>query len=107
MSKILVHPTLGRTLSRPEITSRAKAKRNGHLPVDPFTVQPFPTDGMCQLCERRPAKCLDHDHETGVFRGWLCTRCNVALGVFGDNEAGIWKVIAYLRRRFKPQTLVA
>lgn len=36
----------------------------------------------CKICgstEKRFA--LDHDHQTGVIRGVLCTRCNLALGV--------------------------
>ena len=38
--------------------------------------------------------CLDHDHETKKFRGWLCNKCNSALGWFNDD-------INYLRRAVK------
>jgi hypothetical protein len=41
---------------------------------------------------------LDHCHETGKFRGWLCHGCNTALGRFGDNIENIMRVMAYLRR---------
>jgi len=41
---------------------------------------------------------LDHCHSTGVFRGWLCSKCNAGLGFFGDNLAGLEKAIAYLVR---------
>lgn len=30
---------------------------------------------------------LDHDHRTGRFRGWLCRRCNLALGALEDSGA--------------------
>ena len=30
---------------------------------------------------------LDHDHETGQFRGYLCKRCNTGTGLIGDNES--------------------
>lgn len=42
--------------------------------------------------------CLDHCHETGAFRGWLCFRCNTAIGKLGDNLAGLERAIAYLRK---------
>lgn len=57
--------------------------------------------GVCAICGRtRGDKMLavDHDHDTGEVRGLLCVRCNTALGTFGDNEAGITRVLDYLRR---------
>lgn len=30
----------------------------------------------CSLCRGRPARVLDHDHYTGLVRGYLCTHCN-------------------------------
>lgn len=45
---------------------------------------------------------VDHDHETGKVRGLLCNKCNVALGVFGDNLGGIERVVEYLRRSSSP-----
>jgi hypothetical protein len=35
----------------------------------------------CQLCGNVPRRGLDedHDHHTGLHRGWLCHRCNRAL----------------------------
>ena len=41
---------------------------------------------------------LDHDHKTGAFRGWLCNRCNLGIGMLGDTVAGMEGAIAYLRR---------
>jgi hypothetical protein len=40
--------------------------------------------GMCLVCTRAPAVHVDHDHETGQFRGVLCFSCNGALGQFED-----------------------
>jgi hypothetical protein len=60
---------------------------------------PEPTRPMPEFCEAgcgRRAKHLDHCHETGIFRGWLCFDCNTSLGKFGDNLAGILRVVAYL-----------
>ena len=40
-------------------------------------------NGVCAICGRAPTNhklSLDHDHETGQFRGLLCAPCNSALG---------------------------
>jgi hypothetical protein len=29
---------------------------------------------------------LDHDHKTGRLRGWLCNRCNIAIGCFRSDD---------------------
>jgi Autographiviridae endonuclease VII len=40
--------------------------------------------------------CMDHDHETGKFRGLLCNRHNLALGHFRDSIEEMWSALAYL-----------
>jgi hypothetical protein len=53
--------------------------------------------GSCPLCLRPDVKLvLDHDHETGLMRGWLCDRCNRALGFWETLERIRGRVIAYL-----------
>ena len=63
----------------------------------------------CELCGQTRtharALCADHDHETGAFRGWLCTGCNVALGRFGDNVEGLRRAIDYLHRAWLTDTV--
>lgn len=65
---------------------------------------PMPTRAApshCELCAGQPGKrglFIDHDHDTGVFRGWLCQWCNSALGTLGDNIAGLEHALAYLKR---------
>ena len=41
---------------------------------------------------------VDHCHETGSVRGLLCTHCNRSLARFGDNVAGITRVLDYLNK---------
>ena len=31
----------------------------------------------CQACGEQRVLCLDHCHETGRFRGWICHPCNL------------------------------
>ncbi|MGI8331873.1 endonuclease VII domain-containing protein [Actinomadura scrupuli] len=38
------------------------------------------------ICLRAPAVHVDHNHETGLFRGLLCFSCNGALGQFDDES---------------------
>ena len=52
----------------------------------------------CELCGKEDTLCYDHDHQTNKFRGVLCRMCNSSLGHFGDDEAGLQKVINYLNR---------
>ena len=52
-------------------------------------------------CDGLPGKYalnLDHDHETGKFRGWLCSRCNRGLGLLGDSRKAILRAARYLRK---------
>lgn len=39
---------------------------------------------------------FDHDHATGVPRGWLCDRCNKVLGLVKDSPALLARMIVYL-----------
>lgn len=39
---------------------------------------------------------IDHCHATGKVRGILCSKCNTALGSFGDQEEILLKAVQYL-----------
>lgn len=52
----------------------------------------------CGLPEQGKALAFDHCHDTGEFRGWLCSNCNVGIGKLGDNLAGVKMAVAYLKR---------
>ena len=52
----------------------------------------------CDICGRGGKIVFDHCHKRGHARGWLCTPCNQALGLFGDNPETLLKAVAYLRR---------
>ena len=60
------------------------------------TAPPKPV--VCQCCGKVPKKwCMDHDHKSEKFRGWLCDHCNVGLGLFGDDLEGLQKAVHYLK----------
>lgn len=45
------------------------------------------TIDKCDLngCDLSDYRAIDHDHETHLYRGTLCRKCNVGLGQLGDN----------------------
>ena len=72
----------------------------------PLATRPEPAH--CELCGglpngipgitgRTPLR-LDHCHDTHLFRGWLCAKCNQGLGLLGDNLAGLIRAVEYLQR---------
>lgn len=58
----------------------------------------------CELCgeigegntNSVPGIVWDHDHASGAFRGWLCHRCNRALGQVKDSRELLMKMVRYL-----------
>ena len=62
-----------------------------------------PIPVVCDCCGKAPDPNsfrhklqLDHDHQTGKFRGWICDNCNVALSRAGDNLEGAVNLVNYL-----------
>ena len=76
------------------IRLRATRKFHGY----PEPTRPCPT--VCECCKKPSDKALalDHDHETGAFRGWLCHKCNLGIGRLGDTIEALEEALAYLRR---------
>jgi hypothetical protein len=68
-----------------------------------------PVDYVCPICSRQKEECmgegsnsaspwaLDHSHDTGEFRSWLCHKCNRGLGAFNDNVFFLKKAINYIK----------
>ena len=57
----------------------------------------------CLVCKAHvddleKALCVDHNHETGLIRGLLCSNCNVGLGNFRDNPDFLRRAADYIER---------
>ncbi|SHG20849.1 endonuclease domain-containing protein [Geodermatophilus nigrescens] len=52
----------------------------------------------CAICSEADPRHLDHDHRTGVVRGWLCQRCNHGLGLFRDHPTVLRDAARYVER---------
>jgi len=58
----------------------------------------------CACCKSEDPKseqgwCLDHDHDTKIVRGILCSSCNRGIGFLGDTLEGVQRAVAYLKSR--------
>jgi hypothetical protein len=52
--------------------------------------------GTCQICLRENVQLVcDHDHTTGLVRGWPCGNCNRAAGMIGDTLESARRLVAY------------
>lgn len=51
---------------------------------------------LCDICHKTGRICYDHCHKSGLFRGWICHRCNVALGYARDSAKLLRKLADYL-----------
>lgn len=72
-------------------------------------------DGKCAICKQhetrvtrpnarryitkqKPNLALDHNHKTKATRGFLCSKCNLALGHFQDSISLLENAISYLKK---------
>ena len=53
---------------------------------------------ICEGCGDKGRICYDHDHKTGEFRGWICHKCNLILGLSNDNPKILKSLIKYLNK---------
>jgi hypothetical protein len=69
-------------------------------------------DHVCPICNKgsdltingnryQGTWALDHCHDTETFRGYLCHKCNKALGMFEDNTEYLNKAIKYLNNHLR------
>lgn len=41
---------------------------------------------------------FDHNHSTGMFRGWICYKCNVAIGMINEDIGKLLKIKEYIEK---------
>lgn len=64
-------------------------------------------DGLCSICGTEADKVLnkklyvDHDHDTSVVRGLLCSNCNTGIGLLKDSSECVTKAAEYLIKHGK------
>jgi hypothetical protein len=79
-----------------------KSRRKPQILSDVETLLAADT-GRCHACGGLQTGgrrlCLDHNHATGKFRGWLCTACNVAYGLLKDSPRRVEQLLEYANAR--------
>lgn len=76
-------------------------KRNRKKLIDKYNLDPkdVPEVLECEVCSNTTRVAFDHNHNTGRFRGFLCYRCNLALGYVSDSENILLGLILYLQQK--------
>jgi len=59
---------------------------------------PRPKPELCEICSKGGRICFDHDHKTGKFRGWICHKCNITMGLIEDDSNTLIKMIKYINK---------
>ncbi len=52
----------------------------------------------CAICGSLGRPHLDHNHDTGEIRQFLCSNCNLALGLLKEDPERMERMIAYVRK---------
>lgn len=83
-----------------------RLKRHYGISLEQYEAMIKLQNGVCCIClkpEMSLSKngkikslAVDHNHKTGIIRGLLCHRCNIALGGFMDDIDSLKRAIYYL-----------
>lgn len=86
---------------------RSSIRKNFGISLEDYKFRFESQGGLCAICDAKisldrvpgsPHACLDHDHETGRLREFLCNRCNVMIGMAREDIDVLLSAISYLER---------
>jgi len=63
-----------------------------------------PRSPFCEICCTEGKVVFDHCHASGMFRGWICDRCNKVLGHVKDSPSLLRVLASYLEPGRNEQT---
>jgi predicted transcriptional regulator len=76
--------------------SKSEAKKRGHIACNATVEQLKKTHtDICEICKKKCKTVMDHCHNTGDFRGWICAKCNWVLGQIETHP----QYLQYLNRK--------
>jgi len=89
----------------PEARAKAKAYhlyRNYGITWDEREAMIVCQGSVCAVCGSAEwghmGPLVDHDHKTGEVRGIVCHKCNIGIGLIGDNLERAKSVVDYLEK---------
>ena len=89
----------------PEQQQKNKLKYHYGMTVQEYTTKLLEQNGVCAICGKPETKAVrgkiqslsvDHNHDTGVIRGLLCSQCNSMLGFARDSSSILSVAADYL-----------
>ena len=86
-----------------DYTKRTVAHRRAYnlsrkygLTVEELETRILAQGGVCAICHERTPVHVDHDHNTGLIRGILCSNCNTGIGLLADDPERLEAALAYI-----------
>lgn len=79
---------------------KSKLKTKYNLTIEQYNQILIQQKYRCSICSKHQGDvylAIDHCHKTGIIRGLLCRKCNLALGHLDDNETTLYNALLYLR----------
>lgn len=104
--KYLIY-SANRRKKNPDYFTLMKRKKEFNISIEEQLSMLSAQGNKCAICGclpcddrnlRRRQLCLDHCHDTGEVREFLCAKCNTAIGGFNDNPALLTAAADYLLR---------
>lgn len=80
------------------VTRRRTTLRKYGLDEQAFRLMAERQNERCALCGDVDPLVVDHDHDTGTVRDLLCSTCNTALGMAGDDPSLLRRMAEYVER---------
>lgn len=79
-----------------EISKSNRLKKYG-LTQEEYLGKLIAQNGKCAICKNlMRSPCVDHAHDSGKVRSLLCSNCNRALGLFGEDVERLREAIEYI-----------
>lgn len=102
-SKLMNSKAINRITKRKVYSKRYRDKKREWglknlygLTLEDFNEFEMEQNGRCKICLKEEKLVVDHCHDSGLIRGLLCHKCNLALGLFDDNVETLQRAIDYL-----------